>query len=76
MYSLTLTSTQCRYQCIFECTKEDEKPWLSIEDRAYLDIMNREFTYLGSKGKLVAPIKKLREPIPGNHPVALRCAKS
>jgi hypothetical protein len=38
--------------------------------------MNREFTYLGSKGKLVAPNKKLREPIPGNHPVALRCAKS
>lgn len=38
--------------------------------------MNRQFTYLGPEVKLVAPIKKLREPIQNNHPVALRCAKS
>nr|XP_034311144.1 uncharacterized protein LOC117684166 [Crassostrea gigas] len=62
---------------IFETTSDDNKPGLSIEDRKFLNIMDKEF-HMNSEGKWTAPLpfRSPREPIPDNYQMALRRAKS
>ncbi|VDI19287.1 Hypothetical predicted protein [Mytilus galloprovincialis] len=62
---------------IFETTSHDNKPGLSIEDRKFLDIMDKEFR-LDFDGKWVAPLPfgSPHYTMPDNYLLALNRAKS
>lgn len=62
---------------IFETSSDDNKPGLSIEDRKFIDIMDKEF-HLNSEGRWTAPLpfRSPREPFPDNYQMALRRSKS
>ena len=62
---------------LFECTPDDNKPGLSVEDRQFLTIMSEEM-HLDDSGSLVAPLPSRvpRKPLPNNYSQALRRARS
>jgi len=61
---------------LFERTKDDERPAMSVEDKEFVHIMNKEFRK-DTDGKWVAPLP-FRQPqhkLPNNRPQALKRAK-
>ena len=62
---------------VFQRTKADDKPGLSIEDVEFFKVMDKEFTK-GPLGNWVAPLpfRSSRPRLPNNKPLALKRAKS
>ena len=62
---------------VFNKTKDDDKPALSVEDMEFLKIMDKEFVK-GPNGHWVAPLpfRSTRQRLPNNRPLALKRAKS
>ncbi|XP_071100525.1 uncharacterized protein [Haliotis cracherodii] len=62
---------------VFEVTKNDDKPGLSVEDHEFLQIMDQEM-YRGTSGNWVAPLpfKSPRPLLPNNKPQAIKRANT
>ena len=62
---------------VFQRTKADDKPGLSIEDVEFFKVMDKEFTK-GPLGNWVAPLpfRSSRPRLPNNKPLALKRAES
>ncbi|XP_071085479.1 uncharacterized protein [Haliotis cracherodii] len=62
---------------VFEVTKNDDKPGLSVEDHEFLQIMDQEM-YRGTSGNWVAPLpfKSPRLLLPNNKPQAIKRANT
>ena len=62
---------------IFVTTPEDNKRGLSVEDREFMHVIDKNF-HINSEGKWMAPLtfRPSKEPLPDNYPLALRRAKS
>ncbi len=60
---------------VFTVTADDEKPDLSIEDREFINIMDREM-FMNEEGNWTAPLpfKENRRTLPDNRPIALKRA--
>ena len=62
---------------LFQCSPNDNKLGLSIDDRRFLDIMDREL-HIDSDGRWVAPLpfRSPRKQLPNNYSQALKRAKT
>ncbi|XP_069139397.1 uncharacterized protein [Argopecten irradians] len=61
---------------IFLCTKHDDKPGLSLEDRSFMELMDREFVRT-TDGSWSAPLpfRENRPRLPNNQLIALKRAR-
>lgn len=60
---------------LFKRTSNDNKIGTSVEDRMFMDIMDKELV-IGEDGKLVAPLpfRQQKLPLPNNYEIALKHA--
>ena len=63
---------------LFETTSNENKLGLSVEDRQFLDVMDREFRLDKTEGKWTAPLpfRSLRSRLPDNFQHALTRAQT
>ena len=52
---------------LFETTSKDNKLGLAVEDRQFLDVMDRKFWFDKTEGKWTAPFCSLRSRFPDNN---------
>ncbi|XP_021355873.1 uncharacterized protein LOC110451959 [Mizuhopecten yessoensis] len=75
-YNLSLREDDVKDK-LFERTKEDDKPGWSVEDRLFIEVMNREF-FKDKQGFWSAPLpfRLPRKIMPNNRSMALQRAKA
>lgn len=59
---------------VFQRTPDDDKPAMSVEDKAFLEIMHKE-VFIDDSNSWVAPLpfRELRRKLPNNRAQALQC---
>jgi len=70
------TVHQESYDCVFRKSPNDDKVGLSVEDRKFLDLMEKEF-HKDEQGHWIAPLpfRTPKLPMPNNRPIAWKRAQ-